>query len=586
MTSIRARLAADPRLGAGNTIETLIGYGVDLDEPALAFDTPVDGYPAGHPLTLGELDRAVAARAQWLHEAGIGPRDPVAVVAPTAADNVLAFLALARLGAIAALVNARLAPTVATDYIRRLRPTAVLGPRSLMDGAPGGVVPRQRTGQEIPDPSLAELGIAWLGEVALAGNPDQAPKPYRHHGTDPVAITHSSGTTGVPKAVTGTHDSLFAAIRHRLTAPRAQGLDRWLSVLPAAHNSTLTILNLALCNRTELLALSTQSGAATLDAIEQFAPGTVLGFAGTWSELATADLAGRDLGSVAVWWNTGDCAHEAHIRRLIATGRHQVPSVDGVVWKAGSVFVDNLGSSELGHSVFSITHRQDTSRYGRCVGRPDPYAEAAVLDPAGAPVPDGEPGMLAVRTPSMSPGYWNDSVATYRSRVNGWLLTGDVVYRDEAGWYYHLDRVPDAITLPDGTRVYTVLTEERILAGCPEVTDCTVVATPDGGIQILAQVADEGAGGDLLARVRATLEPGLAGAVRRVVVVSAGQIPLGATGKVRKVALRPAESATPSGPSDTGSPQARTGAPHTGPDATTSARPSAAVGSPVHGASS
>ncbi|MGY0236492.1 class I adenylate-forming enzyme family protein [Longispora urticae] len=580
MTSIRARLAADPRLGAGNAIETLIGYGVDLDEPALAFDTPVDGYPAGHLLTLGELDRAVAARAQWLHEAGIGPRDPVAVVAPTAADNVLAFLALARLGAIAALVNARLAPAIATGYIRRLNPRAVLGPRFLMDGTldVGGTVPRQRTGQETTEPTLAELGIAWLGEVAVAGRPDQAPGPYRHHGTDPVAITHSSGTTGVPKAVTGTHDSLFAAIRHRLTAPRAQGLDRWLSVLPAAHNSTLTILNLALCNRTELLALSTQSGAATLDAIEEFAPGTVLGFAGTWSELATADLAGRDLGSVAVWWNTGDCAHEAHIRRLIATGRHQVPSVDGVVWKAGSVFVDNLGSSELGHSVFSITHRQDTSRYGRCVGRPDPYAEAAVLDATGAPVPDGEPGMLAVRTPSMSPGYWNDSVATYRSRVGGWLLTGDVVYRDESGWYYHLDRVPDAITLPDGTRVYTVLTEERILAGCPEVTDCTVVATPDGGIQILAQVADEGAGGDLLARVRATLEPGLAGAVRRVVVVSAGQIPLGATGKVRKVALRPAEHTTPSGRPDTGATRAR-------PDSGI-ARTSAAAGAPGLGVSS
>ncbi|WP_412542568.1 class I adenylate-forming enzyme family protein [Longispora sp. K20-0274] len=572
MTSIRARLAADPHLGAGNTLETLIRYGVSPDEPAIAFDTAVDAHPPGHVLTLGQLDRAVAARAQWLHEAGVGPRDPVAVVAPTAADNVLAFLALARLGAIAALVNARLAPALAAGYIGRLGATALLGPRSLLDertAPPGDPGSRSHGGS---GPTLGDTGIAWLGEVALAGEPDQAQPPYRHHGTDPVAITHSSGTTGVPKAVTGTHDSLFAAIRHRLTAPRAQGLDRWLSVLPAAHNSTLTILNLALCNRTTLLALSTQDGSGALDAIEEFRPGTVLGFAGTWSQLAAVDLAARDLDSVRVWWNTGDCAHEAHIRHLIATGRHRVPGPDGPTWRAGSVFVDNLGSSELGHSVFSITHRPDTDRYGRCVGRPDPYAEAAVLDGAGQPVPDGEPGMLGVRTPSMSPGYWNDSGATFRSRVGGWLLTGDVVRRDADGWYYHLDRVPDAITLADGSRVFTVLTEERVLAGCPGITDCTVAPTPDGGIQLLVQLATTPdlepapdpertpgpertsgraatpgraagsraeTGSDLLDVVRAVLDPAVAAAVRRVVVVSPGQLPLGATGKVRKVALRP-----------------------------------------------
>src|SRR6185503_4793256 len=38
----------------------------------------------------------------------------------------------------------------------------------------------------------------------------------------------------------------------------------------------------------------------------------------TWAGLAKADLSTRDLDSVALWWNTGDCAHETHIRRLVA----------------------------------------------------------------------------------------------------------------------------------------------------------------------------------------------------------------------------------------------------------------------------
>ncbi|WP_018349611.1 class I adenylate-forming enzyme family protein [Longispora albida] len=500
--SIRATLAADPALGAGNALRRLLANGVDPAAPVIAFDTDVDAHPAWERWSLGDLDRAVAARAAWLHSRGVGPREVVAVFEDTAAGNILAFLAIARLGAIAALVNARLDVKVAARYIRRLRAGGVLTSRE--------------------DLIRADPEARWLGPL-LAGEPDEAPEPYEHHDDDPVAITHSSGTTGIPKAVTGTHHSLFAAIRYRLTAPRAQGLDRWLSALPAAHNSTLTILNLALCNRTELLALSSQSAESTLEGARRWQPGTVLGFSVTWAELAARDLSGLD--SVSVWWNTGDSAHESHIRKLIGAGRHRVPTKDGPQWRDGSVFVDNLGSSELGHSVFSITHRPDTERYGRCVGKPDAYAEAKVIDEGGRELPAGQPGLLAVRTPSMSPGYWNDSVATYASRRKGWLLTGDVVRRDEAGFFYHLDRATDTYG-----GVYTVLAEEQILTAVPGVLDCTVVASPDG-TDIYLQAAgpvDEQA-------IRAAIGAEAAATIRKITVDG---VPQGATGKVRKVALR------------------------------------------------
>ena len=56
----------------------------------------------------------------------------------------------------------------------------------------------------------------------------------------------------------------------------------------------------------------------------------------------------------------------------------------------GSSFVDGLGSTEMGHSAFHITHRLDTDRYGRCVGRPHVFADVALLDTAtGEEVPVG-----------------------------------------------------------------------------------------------------------------------------------------------------------------------------------------------------
>ncbi len=84
--SLQARLAADPDLGAGNVLPKLREHGVGPDEPAVTFDVEVDGHPAWIPLTLGQLEQRVAARAAWLHERGIGRRDPVAVYVTSSAD--------------------------------------------------------------------------------------------------------------------------------------------------------------------------------------------------------------------------------------------------------------------------------------------------------------------------------------------------------------------------------------------------------------------------------------------------------------------------------------------------------------------
>src|SRR5262249_6384299 len=157
-------------------------------------------------------------------------------------------------------------------------------------------------------------------------------------------------TTRMPAAVVHSHSSLFEATRQlRLSGPRAHGDERILSALPAAHTAGILTLQQALCRGSELLFLSAQGGpfaqssGTVLDAIERWRPTAVYGFAVTWSELARCDLAARDLGSVSVWFNTGDCAHETHIRRLVAVGSHHAITRDGVTRLPGSRFIDGIG---------------------------------------------------------------------------------------------------------------------------------------------------------------------------------------------------------------------------------------------------
>jgi acyl-CoA synthetase (AMP-forming)/AMP-acid ligase II len=527
MKSVRAQLAADPDLGAGNVVTRLVEQGIGLDNPTLTFDTEVDGLPAWAPLRLRDLDERVRAWAASLHALGVKPRDPVAVSSTTAAGTVLAFLALTRLGAIPALLNPKVPAELAALYLSRLKAVGLLvdAPRRA-----------QLHGHDTGLPVLA--GLEELG----AGDPDAAPPPYRHYKDDPIAITHSSGTTGVPKAVVHSHHSLFAAIQHRLLMPKAQGTDRLLSALPVPHAAGLIALNLSLVSQSELLMLSTQTGPGVLDAIERWRPSGVLGFATTWADLAKADLASRDLDTVALWWNTGDCAHEAHIRRLVARGHRTVVTSAGRERRPGSVFIDGLGSSEMGHSHFFITHTRETQKYGRCVGKPHAFAEVVVLDPDGNELPYGQIGEFGTKSPTLALGYWNDSVTTFRTRVRGYFLTGDLGWRDEEGYFYQVDRLVDSVDLGNGHRLYTALSEERILAANPDVLDCTVVAVREGGrvhTDVLVELdpaADPAV--DRSEPIRAALGDEVAATVRRVVVVGDEEIPLGPTGKVRKFHLR------------------------------------------------
>ena len=533
--NLRAVLAADTEVGAGNVLLRLAEHGADMDMPRVTFDTEVDAIAAWTPLSLRTLTERVAARAEWFARHGIGRRDPVAVYVTSAADVVLNFLALTWLGAIPALMNGGMPAEIAAEYIRRLR-------------AVGVIIDADHAGMAAHD-----LGAPIIGDAAETGtgDPSGAPAHFRHHPSDPVAITHSSGTTRMPAAIVHSHHGLFAAVRAvRLTEPRQSGPVREMSAFPQAHTAGIIILNEALCNGYELLCLSRQggsfasSGEVIIDAIERWRPTAVFGFAVTWSELANFDLTTRDVSSVRVWSNTGDCAHEAHIRRLIAVGTHHAYGQDGIVTLPGSRFNDTVGSTEMGYGGFRISHRPGSERYDRCVGKPFPFAEIILVDArTGQEVPTGEVGQVAMKSPTLALGYWNDSVATFRTRLNGYYLTGDLMYRDEDGYFYHVDRASDAVELGDGNWLYTALSEERILKHCPDVRDCTVLAArrDDGRLVIevlLVLVTDADAALDRTDRVRAAIGEAAASMPLKVTAVPDDGVLLGPTGKVRKFLMR------------------------------------------------
>ena len=111
------------------------------------------------------------------------------------------------------------------------------------------------------------------------------------------------------------------------------------------------------------------------------------------------------------------------------------------------------------------------------IGVPIPGVEVSVQNDSGELLPDGQTGELCVRGGNVMLGYWKKPEETAKVIRNGWLLTGDIGYRDEQGYYFITDRKKDML-LVNGINVYPREIEE-ILYQFPGVKEAAVVGKPD-----------------------------------------------------------------------------------------------------------
>lgn len=451
-------LLADKTLGAGNFVYRLAEAGLG-DKTLLTLD---DDIPLGlskipKTLSVATILKFADSIATWYQSIGVEPKDPVGLWFD---DNILYFLnyiALTRIGAIPVHINGDLAPAVTAEFVKRV-------------GARNIVLQASRTSLLAPHIARHET-LVLLREIESV--PHNLPPSYRtfHHlPDDPVLIAHSSGTTGMPKAVQFNHEGFIFGVKKEFS--RLVGT-RVLSALPHSHASAISVLMSAMLRGCQIKIQTRKSPEELLTSIGRFKPDLFCSFPKVYVDLCRAELEESDLDSIQYWLSTGDANHEPHIRRLMTFGRHLR---DGV-WHAGSCFIDNLGSSEFGFAAFRNVHRpgvKSDERYDRCIGRAFDWVDAEVLDDVGNVLPPGTVGKLGVRSRSVTPGYWNDTLLSEKNRLGGYWLTGDLVYRSEEGIYYHVDRTSDAIVTRDGI-LYSCQAEELVLKNCKEIFDCSIV---------------------------------------------------------------------------------------------------------------
>jgi fatty-acyl-CoA synthase len=117
--------------------------------------------------------------------------------------------------------------------------------------------------------------------------------------------------------------------------------------------------------------------------------------------------------------------------------------------------------TETGPTVF-LTDEGTARRKVGTVGKPVMFVEAKVVDTQtrqrlGA----NQRGEMLLRGPAITPGYWNNPQATAKSYEDGWLCTGDIVYFDDDGDFYVVDRSKD-MYISGGENVYPAEVENVI----------------------------------------------------------------------------------------------------------------------------
>jgi long-chain acyl-CoA synthetase len=172
------------------------------------------------------------------------------------------------------------------------------------------------------------------------------------------------------------------------------------------------------------------------------------------------------------------------------------------------------------------------------IGLPIPDVEVTIQSEVGEIVKAREVGELCVRGGNVMMGYLNQPEETRKVMRDGWLLTGDVGYKDEDGYIYITDRKKDML-LVNGINVYPREVEE-VIYQFPGVKEAAVVSRPDTrkGEQPIAYVSpNDGATIDSKALVQ-FLRGKLADykVPRSITVIPA--LPRNATGKVLKTTLR------------------------------------------------
>jgi 2-aminobenzoate-CoA ligase len=473
-------------------------------------------------LTYGEVQRTTSQLARVLTEDfGLLPGNRVLLRGPNNPWLALSWLAVLKAGGVVVTTMALLRPREIATIVELTEPAlAICDHRFAEDLAAGA-----------PELAAVTYGAAGPGDLATLCAAKQSTFILVNTAADDVAmLAPTSGTTGRPKITMHFHrDVLAVADTFGKHVVKAGPDDVFTGTPPLGFTYGLGgLLLFPLRIGASSLLIERTTPAELADAIEQHGV----------TVLSTAPTAYRALLAA------GQAGSLAGLRRCVSAGEH----LPKTVWEdfraaTGIKIIDGIGSTEMLH-VF-LASADDDIRPGS-TGRTVPGYFAAILDEDGHPVPDGQPGRLAVKGPT---GCRYLSDPRQRAYVqDGWNITGDTYVKDADDYYWFQARSDDMI-ISAGYNIAGPEVEEALL-GHPDVAEVAVVGAPDPDRGMIVQafvVLRDGVPGDAakITELQDFAKRSIAPYKYPRVIEFTGSLPKTISGKTQRYRLRERAAARP-----------------------------------------
>jgi acyl-CoA synthetase (AMP-forming)/AMP-acid ligase II len=460
----------------------------DGSRDAFVYRAAVDPSAPPRRLTYGDWDRRSDAIAAGLAELGLGKGDVLALLLPPRVEYALCYLAAAKIGVVTTGINPRFGDGEIDHVLRDSGARAVVtvarqGGREL-----AALV--RRLGARIPtlahvvvvegegsatgkacsrDPEVAAPSLrpfAALEGVVRAGEPSrQRDAPVVDLLPDDVAaIVYTSGTTGKPKGATFTFANLEAIRPTRAELLQEYGERTLATGTPFSHVGFMTKIVANVAGAQTTVLLETFKARTVLETIERERITYVGGVPAQFALiLMDPELERFDLSSL----RTGAIGGAPFTPELVRSIRERL----------GIELVTRYACTET--AVGSGSRRgDDEERLATTVGRASDIAELRVVDGARRPLPPGEVGEVAIRSPAVMRGYWKQPAATAEVLdADGFYYTGDLGVLDPDGYLKLVGRKKE-MYIRGGYNVYPVEVE-AVLAEHPQVAQAAVVGVPD-----------------------------------------------------------------------------------------------------------
>ncbi|WUF51686.1 AMP-binding protein [Streptomyces sp. NBC_00483] len=479
-------------------------------------DRPAFHSPGQALWSYAELKATVDRIAHVLtDDLGVVPGNRVLLRGPTTRHLAACWLAVMKAGAVAVtvLAGARASELATVCGIARVG-HALCDIRSVDDLAKAEVPGLRITtfGGDGPDDLLHRAAGKPAAYEAVATAAD-----------DVALIAFTSGTTGRPKGCMHFHrDVLAVADTFAQYVLRAEPDDVFAGSPPLGFTFGLG----------GLVIFPLRAGASAL-LLEQAGPQKLLPAIAEHrvSVVFTAPTAYRAMLALLAEAPSYDISS---LRRCVSAGEN-LPAATWHAWQeaTGLRIINGIGATELLHIFISAA--DDAIRPGT-TGVPVPGWEARIVDAEGRQLPDGEPGLLAVRGP-VGCRYLADERQTVYVQ-HGWNVTGDTYVREPDGYFRYVARADDMI-ISAGYNIAGPEVEDALLRH-PDVAEAAVVGRPDeerGQVAVAYVVLRAGARQDaegLREFVKAELVPYKC--PRAIEFLDA--LPRTATGKLQRFRLR------------------------------------------------